>query len=415
MASKPKRIIYWIGGYLSKAERENEWISYGAKIQEHYTRQGGADSGYAFEWISRCTAKQFAEIWSDPNTYGIFWYSHGEAVSGTEFTGYPLAYDIHIDEGWRGQPTGKRWDSMRLDPEQLPKPSPNLHFLAIKSCGSAELQDEWQGKAPGVTIVTHRGQLFRRESSKYGTFDQMLNWVTSKPGIFSKGKPSDGAGHLFELLPKPQDVGGCTCNIGVRAYWTRTQGSSVEPSLPLVTSRQFAVAPGRTPTNPLGQMWQQGIGGAPSPRTAWRPLSATTPRNPLRQMWEQGIAQKGRLSSAATRLTGPGMAPLRPILRTGDQMGGTFPTFSKITTWRPQAAAQARNPLRDMWERGTRSAQLGWRPNQTLASNPLRQMWEQGLRSGAQFRTPAQWRPNQTLAAGRNPLRQMWQAGLRRG
>ncbi len=377
MAEKPIRKIYWIGGNLSRTERTKEWVPYGAQIQEHYRKMGGEDSGYEYVWVSRCTVKQFTSIWKDPNTYGIFWYSHGEAISSSSFTGYPLAYSMYLDESWRGVPRGEQWNKMKLDPQKLPAPSPNLKFIAIKSCGSAKIHDKWQQKAPGVTVVTHQGQLFRRESSRHGNFDQMLNWAKKR------------SGYLLEKLPKliKQTGGGCDCNFGLREYWTSAQSSSHQTGPNLVYQKQYYSHKDITPTNPLRKMWDQGnrTGTSTPP-----PLTPSPFQRPSGLPNQVGVHTKFNIP--------------RPIQTTPKSDFGTGPTGQ------PKQANPYNNPLRNIWDRGIGSSSTPSSfPNQGRAGNPIRQMRDQGNQPGGQFHSSFQNRTQHNTA--QNPLRQMWDKG----
>lgn len=407
MADQSRKKIYWIGGNLSRTERDVEWIPYGAQIQEHYRKMGGENSGYDFVWVSRCTVKQFARIWSDPNTCGIIWYSHGEAESSHTFTGYPLAYSMYLDESWRGVPRGEQWEKMKLDPRKLPVPSPNLKFIAIKSCGSAELHDQWQQKAPNTTVITHQGQLFRRESSRYGNFDQMLSWAKKGPGWTSKGKVSEGAGYLFELLPRNKQPtgGGCGCNFGLREYWTSSQSSTQQVGPSLVFRKQYFPKPAAPTPNPLRELWDQGNRTAsPAPP----PMSPPPPsqRFGSAPFQKGGIGQFNYSSSpAASKLGFPqqGAGP-KPWESSGTSTPGSRPA------WRPESTNPSSNPLRSIWDRGIGSSPApSGLPDRGPGENPLRQLWDQGNRPRGQQFSSLQNRTQNP--SSQNPLRQLWDQG----
>lgn len=405
MAEKHRKKIYWIGGNLTRTERDTEWVPYGAQIEEHYRDMGGKDSGYDFEWVSRCTVKKFAEIWKDPQTYGIIWYSHGEAVSSHTFTGYPLAYSMYLDESWRGVPRGEAWEKMKLDPKKLPAPSPNLKFIAIKSCGSAELRDEWKQKAPNATVITHQGQLFRRESSRFRNFDQMMSWAKEGPGWISKGKVSEGAGYLFDLLPKEvSQSSGCDCNFGLREYWTKTQASAQQSGVRSVFHKRYFPGSGAVPANPLREIWNQ---GNVSPG-----FSSSQPKVPPFHQNAGGFTRHrrgGRRFGSASPGQRSGLDLSQRESGFGNHKSFEPPEFGSRPTWRPESNFPHQSTLRSIWNRGIGKPTHSQLSNPGVADNPLRQIWDQGNRLNRHHSTSFQNR-SQNIR-GQNPLRQMWDRG----
>jgi hypothetical protein len=362
MSEKPKKIIYWIGGNLKPSEREIEWKIHGAELQKHYEKMGGADSGYTFSWKSRCTPTQFAQIWRDPSTYGIIWYSHGEALSATLFTGYPLAYHIRIDERWRPELRGDKWDATKLDPSKLPEVSENLRFVAIMACGSRLLEKEWKKKAPRATVVTHEGPLFRLERCKWLSgecevvVDQMTKWTTGRDGR-----------RLFDLLPRPETRPhpGCGCSMSSRVrvfeYSTKVAGAMVRGAGP---PRRVSVWIQRPAAAPGSLRWMaQGRGGASSllgPQNSVRPQQVFPVPGSLRWM-AQGRGGASSLLGPQNSVRPQQVFPVPGSLRWMAQgRGGASSLLGPQNSVRPQQVFPVPGSLRWMAQgRGGASSLLG--------------------------------------------------------
>ncbi len=90
--------IYFIGGYLDKAEVKRDFKEYRKMIDKVWVDEAVRDKdllNHPIISVPRCTKEQLEWIWKDEHTYGIIWYSHGDQ------DGYPLAYHSSIDEPWQ--------------------------------------------------------------------------------------------------------------------------------------------------------------------------------------------------------------------------------------------------------------------------------------------------------------------------
>ena len=171
----PKK-IYFLGGKLSRYEQEEFYDKYKPMLHS-LVKEIGTSAQFEFVSIPECTRSQFSEYWSDPNTYGIFWFGHGTT------SGLPATNEVRADNL-----------NETLNPMFLEKSSLNLKFIALLSCFSGKYRDEWIKKLGNVfaQIKTFETTL---EGGTGSLRAEIERWIENKSTLLD---PTSGASGLLQ-------------------------------------------------------------------------------------------------------------------------------------------------------------------------------------------------------------------------
>jgi hypothetical protein len=173
--------IWWLGGWLDKGDERYLYHSFGKTLAEVFHALAGVNEHfrrhYEFAWYERCTRKDFLSRWQDPLTAGMLLNAHADISHPSR---PPLAYDHSID----GASTldtnslNKRRTEQRLLPAELKTSAPTVRILALLSCASSTLLEEWKKVVPRDTpIVTAHGVLSGSEDYGKETQGEINKWI----------------------------------------------------------------------------------------------------------------------------------------------------------------------------------------------------------------------------------------------
>ena len=172
------RKIYFLGGKLNAWEKEKLFEKYKRKLSRAVGEYSSA--GFRFVPVEDVTVKKFKKIWTDKDTYGIFWFGHGTPG------GLPAT----------NEPYGNFYRT--LNPMTLPKANRNLQFLALLSCFSKGYEKEWRKKMSNIfaQIATFK---YTIEGFTGQMNDQIDRWIEKKRFLTN---PSSGAHGLLRFAHK---------------------------------------------------------------------------------------------------------------------------------------------------------------------------------------------------------------------
>lgn len=165
--------IYFLGGKLNRWEKEKLFAKYEKKLRSAVAEYSSAD--FKFVAVEDVTRARFQQVWTDKDTFGIFWFGHGTP------SGLPAT----------NEPSGNFY--VTLNPLLLPKAHQNVQFLALLSCFSKSYEKEWREKMPcrfpQVATFKYTIEGFTGEMN-----DQIDRWIEKKRFLTS---PTSGAHGLL--------------------------------------------------------------------------------------------------------------------------------------------------------------------------------------------------------------------------
>jgi hypothetical protein len=271
--------IYFIGGrFQDDEQRDIFWNKYGLMLKQVYNYETKRDRSlrdFKFIPVYKCDREEFERIWIDPNTYGIFWFSHGTPE------GYPVAHHYKLDDEPWERLTAREWEASLLKPENLEKSSRNLRFVSFMGCRTGRLAEKWQQKMPaGAQFLAFRDDMWAGEGTARTSLD---DWIKNDLLLRKPKTPTEGARYLFQFLTGSLELAGST-----------PQYPAISNLIGQKRPLKLAITAGVQKT------------GLSTPQVNVRPFPTLSPQAvtlPLIQQRQQMEAQRRRMQEEAQRRT----------------------------------------------------------------------------------------------------------------
>jgi hypothetical protein len=376
--------IYWICGHLRPEERNEDFLKYGLKLNNLFRREAQGNSAlreFKFVNVYSCTKREFARIWSDPSTYGIFWNSHGDqygrpqadpnldaptlaeerrsmdldprsktyVVRGNSKQDLrqqvthlaALAKGLGLPYLAKGYDEGRvvRLEDGRYEIEvvaaALPAASPNLKFIAFMSCWAGQQEAAWKKLMPaGARIPSFPEKNSTAPGAHRGWIDDWIDRLKVPEDLFRRLAPTGARSQLSGT--GPGDFASAVERLLTPSAYAATQRGRVTRT---PTARGFVLTgppPGYRPPRPTGVNPAQGKGGIMGGGAGWSPADIrsrfrpTPPRRPIiGGTYGAGGPNPGRRFAGGSGLAGSSLtADIHSRFRTdrwwetGDRTGG---------------------------------------------------------------------------------------------